>query len=213
MMGKERYVVGGVLAAVIGLWTMLAAPFWLFTSTTGIVLAISTLGLLVLVGWAREVSLSQAGLTASAIYLTAYAMRGGAGLDWPFLPSAALGIGAAVDTPATLMSRGDYAQGKKAIEGETRLAFARCRGESGSARDICKAEVRAAERVKMADLQARYHGTVAAAEDARLARAKAQFEVARARCGVQSGEARVDCLRSAREDRTRALEQAKLAST
>ena len=96
MMGKERFVVGGVLAAVIGLWTMLAAPFWLFTSTTGIVLAISTLGLLVLVGWAREVSLSQAGLTASAIYLTAYAMRGGAGLDWPFLPSAALGIGAAV---------------------------------------------------------------------------------------------------------------------
>ena len=130
-----------------------------------------------------------------------------------FLSAAALGIGAAVDTPATLMSRGDFAQGKKAIEAETRLAYASCRNETGSARDVCKAEVRAAERVKIADLQARYHGTVAAAEDARLARAKAQFEVARARCGVQSGEARVDCLRSAREDRTRALEQAKLAST
>ncbi len=31
-------------------------------------------------GWAREVSLAQAGLTASAIYLCAFAMRGGDGL-------------------------------------------------------------------------------------------------------------------------------------
>ncbi|HUP97004.1 MAG TPA: hypothetical protein VM073_03640 [Usitatibacter sp.] len=130
-----------------------------------------------------------------------------------FLSAAALGIGAAVDTPPTLMSRGDYSKGKKAIEAETRVAFARCRDQSGIARDVCKAEVRAEERVKMADLQARYHGTVNAAEDARLARAKAQFDVARARCGSQNGEARIDCLRSAREDRARALEQAKLAST
>ena len=130
-----------------------------------------------------------------------------------FLSAAALGIGATVDTPPTLMSRADYAKGKQAIEAETRVAFARCRGETGTARDICKAEVRGEERVKIADLQARYRGTVDSAEDARLMRAKVQFDVARARCGSRSGEARIDCLRSAREDRTRALEQAKLAST
>ena len=128
-----------------------------------------------------------------------------------FLSVAALGIGAAVDTPRTLMSRADYAQGRKAIEGEARTVFARCRTESGTARDICKAEARAAERVKLADLSVRYHGTVVAAEDARQARARAQFDLAKARCTSQAGEARVECLRTAREDRGRELE-AKLAS-
>lgn len=129
------------------------------------------------------------------------------------LSLAALGIGAAVDTPRTLMSPAFYSQGKKAIEADTRIAFASCRSQAGAARDICKAEARAEERVKIADLQARYHGTVAAAEDAREARVKAQFEVAKARCGARVGEARVECLRSVREDRSRALADAKLAST
>lgn len=129
------------------------------------------------------------------------------------LSLAALGIGAAVDTPRTLMSPAVYSQGKKAIEAETRIAFASCRSREGAARDICKAEARAAERVKVAELQARYHGTVAAAEDAREARVKAQFEVAKAHCGARIGEARVECLRSVREDRSRALADAKLAST
>lgn len=140
----------------------------------------------------------------STIYLTTFFAV--------FLSVAALGIGAAVDTPRTLMSRGDYSQARKAIEAETRLVFARCRTESGTARDICKAQVRADERVKLADLYARYHGTVAAAEDSRQARIKARFDLARAHCGSQAGEARVECLRTAREDRGRALE-AKLAST
>ena len=130
-----------------------------------------------------------------------------------FLSVAAWGIGAAVDTPRTLMSPAVYAQGKKAIEAETRVAFASCRSQSGAARDICKAEARAEERIKIADLQARYHGTVSAAEDARQARVKAGFEVAKARCGTQMGEARVECLKSAREDRSRALADSKLAST
>lgn len=130
-----------------------------------------------------------------------------------FLGAAAFGIGAAVDTPRTLMSPAVFTQHKKAIEAETRVAFASCRTQAGSARDICKAEARAEERIKIAELQSRYHGTVAALEDARQARVKASFDVARARCGTQMGEARVDCLRSAREDRTRALADSKLAST
>jgi ABC-type branched-subunit amino acid transport system ATPase component/ABC-type branched-subunit amino acid transport system permease subunit len=73
-----------------------APQYWLFTATTGLLLGISTLGLLVLVGWAREVSLAQAGLTATAIYLCGFAMRSGAGWHWPYLAAAALGIGVVV---------------------------------------------------------------------------------------------------------------------
>jgi ABC-type branched-subunit amino acid transport system ATPase component/ABC-type branched-subunit amino acid transport system permease subunit len=93
---KRRAVIGAVLAAVAALWLFTAPQYWLFTATTGLTLAISTLGLLVLVGWAREVSLAQAGLTATAIYLCGFAMRSGAGWHWPYLAAAALGIGVVV---------------------------------------------------------------------------------------------------------------------
>lgn len=128
-----------------------------------------------------------------------------------FLSVAALGIGAAVDTPRTLMSPADHDLGRRAIEAEARGVYAKCRSESGAARDLCKAEARADKQLKLADLSARYHGTVAAAEDARQARVRAKFDLAKARCGTQPGEARAVCLQSAREDRGRALE-AKLAS-
>lgn len=118
---------------------------------------------------------------------------------------AALGISASMDTPSTLMSPANYEQLKRTIEADTRLALARCRDVSGVEREVCRAEVRAGERVKKADLQAMYHGTVSAQQDARLARAKAAYDVARARCGAQPGEARIGCLRNARAEREKLL--------
>lgn len=113
---------------------------------------------------------------------------------------AALGISAAVDSPRTLMSKSDYQDGRKSIEATTRAALARCREREAGAKDICKAEVRAQETVTKADLQARYRGTVAAATEARVARVKANYEVAKARCGVHKGDERIECIRAARAD-------------
>lgn len=126
---------------------------------------------------------------------------------------AAIGINAAVDTPRTLMSPADYKVAKHAIEAEVRATLARCRGVHGIEREVCKAEVRADERVKKADLAARYHGTVLAADEARQARVKALYEVAKARCGSQAGEAKVDCLRAARDDKNKSLAVARLTTT
>lgn len=126
---------------------------------------------------------------------------------------AAVGIGAAVDTPPTLMSPADHAVLRKALEAETRLALAACRPLQGVQRDVCKAQARADERIKRADLHARYHGTFAAAEDAREARVKASYDVARARCGAQSGEDRMQCLRAAREERNRSIAALRMAAT
>ena len=135
------------------------------------------------------------------------------GLLAMLLSLGALGIGAAVDSPRTLMSRADYNAARRAIESATRGAYAQCRSHTGAERDVCKAQARAEERVRVADLQARYHGTVAAAEDARVARVKAGFDVARAQCEARMSSEKVDCLRSAREDRARALAQARQATT
>jgi hypothetical protein len=125
----------------------------------------------------------------------------------------AFGISAAGDSPRSLMSPADYSTAKKAIESDVHASMAKCRDQDGRSRDICKAEARADELVRKADLEAQYRGTVASAAEAKLARAKAQYEVAKTRCADQHGEDRLSCLRTARADKAKALEAAKLAST
>ena len=125
----------------------------------------------------------------------------------------AFGISAAVDSPRSLMSPTDYSASKRAIESEIHGAMAKCRDLEGAARDVCKAEVRADERVRKAELEAQYRGTVAAAADVRVQKAKAEYDVAKARCSDHRGEDKISCLRSARAERARAVEAAKLAST
>ena len=124
----------------------------------------------------------------------------------------ALGISAAVDSPRSLMSPVDFGAAKKAIEGEAHAALSKCRDLGSQAKDLCKAEAKADERIRKADLEAQYRGTVAAADDARLARAKAQYAVAKAKCGDQHGEDRISCMRNARADKAKSLADAKLAS-
>ena len=87
----------------------------------------------------------------------------------------ALGIGAAVDSPRSLMSPVDFGAAKKAIEAESHAAMSKCReldsqGLDSQGKDLCKAEAKADERIRKADLEAQYRGTVAAATDAKLAR-------------------------------------------
>ena len=125
----------------------------------------------------------------------------------------ALGISAAVDSPRSLMSPVDFGAAKKAIEGEAHAALVKCRSFEDHAKNLCKAEAKADERIRKADLEAQYRGTVAAAADAKLARAKAQYEIARAKCSDQHGEDKISCMRSARADKARSLNDAKLASS
>jgi hypothetical protein len=129
------------------------------------------------------------------------------------LSAAAFGISAAVDAPRSLMAPLDYSTARKAIEGDSRAALAKCRDLEEHAMDICKADARADERIRKADLEAGYRGTVAAAADAKLARAKAEYDVARVKCGGWHGDGKLSCLRSARADKAKALADAKLASS
>ena len=60
------------------------------------------------------------------------------------LSAVALGIDAAVDTPRTLMSRGDYNSALNNIEDRIKAAYAGCRAQAeGGPRAVCRAEVRA----------------------------------------------------------------------
>jgi hyperosmotically inducible periplasmic protein len=129
------------------------------------------------------------------------------------LSVATLGIRAAVDTPRTLMSPDIHQQLRRDVEASTRLALAKCRDATGVERDVCKAEARAAERMALADLAVRYHGTHAAQEEAASIRARASFDVAKARCGAKISDARVQCLKEAREERNRMLAESRPAAS
>ncbi|HEX4333962.1 MAG TPA: hypothetical protein VH040_17630 [Usitatibacter sp.] len=121
----------------------------------------------------------------------------------------AWGISAAVDSPRSLMAPSDYNAAKSVIDSDVRVAMGRCHDGDGQARDICKAEVRADERVRKADLEARYRGTVGAEADAKIARVKARYDVAKARCSAEHGEGKLACIRSARSEKAKEIAAAK----
>ena len=125
----------------------------------------------------------------------------------------AMGLSAAVDSPRSLMDKNEYSQSRKAIEADTRLNLSKCRDVEGSARELCRAEARADERIRKAELEASYRGTVAASDDARLERAKARYDIARAKCTDQRGEDKLACLKAARAEKSKALAEAKHAAT
>src|SRR5438445_1943657 len=91
---QNRTVLAYAVAAAVAVgWSVIAPNYWIFTVTSGIILGIAGLGLLAIVGWGREISLMQAGLTGTAAYLTGYFYRsteGGWGL--PFLAAVGLAI-------------------------------------------------------------------------------------------------------------------------
>src|SRR5688500_12729770 len=88
----------GFLVMALG-WVHVVPKFWVFLGGAACLLAISGLGLSVVVGWAGEVSLASAALVGTSVYLTGYMVRGD-GLDLPFL----VGLGAGMAVAAALHS-------------------------------------------------------------------------------------------------------------
>ena len=64
-----------VLLVVTCLIPPVMSTYWTFNIMVGLVLGIACLGLLVVVGWGREISLAQAGLVGSATYLSGWLYR------------------------------------------------------------------------------------------------------------------------------------------
>ncbi len=81
------------LAVALG-WVLVAPKFWVFLGAAACLLAISGLGLSVVVGWAGEVSLASAALVGTSVYLTGYIVRAD-GLHLPFLVGLAAGVAVA----------------------------------------------------------------------------------------------------------------------
>ena len=80
---------------------------------------------------------------------------------------------------------------------------------SGNAKDMCQAQAKGDQKIAEKELDARNKGTAKAREDARLARADAQYEVAKEKCDDLSGNAKDVCVKDAKAAQTRAKADAK----
>ncbi len=63
-------------AVAIG-WIFFAPDYRVFTVTTGLVIGVLALGLMVMVGWGREINLAAAGVYATSLYLGSWVYRPG----------------------------------------------------------------------------------------------------------------------------------------
>jgi ABC-type branched-subunit amino acid transport system permease subunit len=72
-------------------WTFFAPGYWIFLGSVSCLTAITAMGLTVLTGWAGQVSLCQAALTGTSVYVSGYFIREIGG-EQPFLVAVAIGV-------------------------------------------------------------------------------------------------------------------------
>lgn len=115
---------------------------------------------------------------------------------------------AAVDGPrATLMSERDYEAAAANIDKATRKQMLHCASLAGYEASVCGTETQAQQSILMAELTARYLGTVTAQSEARKAKIEGELAVDNARCEAFQDDARANCRQIALDARHAALRE------
>lgn len=119
----------------------------------------------------------------------------------------AFGFGTAASSAA--MSNDEYRAGHERIAADYKATKASCDSFAGNAKDICVAEAKGRERVRRAELEAEFKPTARNRYDLGIARAAAEYAVAKERCDDKAGTAKSVCLKEAKAAETRAKADAK----
>ena len=117
------------------------------------------------------------------------------------------GIGASVTSQPSLLSVEDYSALKTAINKVLDDEESACQALRPAARLECLAEVQSTANVQLAELEARYRGTVNAARKAQLVRIDAAYTMARAKCFGLAGFDRDSCIVAAHAQKAHARMQ------
>ena len=121
----------------------------------------------------------------------------------------ALSTGAIAKTGT--MPKPEYKAAKDQISAKYKEDKAACKAMTGNAKDICMEEAKGREKVAKAELEARYDPTPAHDKDLRMAKAKADYEVAKEKCDDQQGNAKDVCRKQAKASYTSAKADANVA--
>ena len=108
------------------------------------------------------------------------------------------------------MSKSDYEASESKIEADYKSDKAACASLSGNAKDICKAEAKGKMKVEQAELEARYKPSAKTHYEARVAKAEADYAVARERCDDLTGNKKDVCIKEAKAAQTAAKADAKM---
>ena len=102
------------------------------------------------------------------------------------------------------MTRDQIKSENDRISADFKAAKQACESRSGNAKDVCMAEAKGREKVAKAELDAKVKGTPKAQEALQVARAEADFDVAKEKCDDLSGNSKDTCVADARAKLKRA---------
>jgi hypothetical protein len=122
----------------------------------------------------------------------------------------AIGLAFGGTAMAQGMSKSDYQVGKDKIAAEYKAGKASCDSLSGNAKDVCVEQAKGKEKIEKAEHEANYKPTAKTRYQARVARAEADYEVAKERCDDQSGNAKDVCIKEAKSAEVAAKADAKM---
>lgn len=116
-------------------------------------------------------------------------------------------------TSAFALTQPEYKAAKDAISAEYKVSREKCNALTGNAKDICIEEAKGHKNVARAELEAKYKPSPKADYKARVARADADYAVAKEKCDDLSGNAKDVCVKDAKAAHVTAKENAKVAET
>jgi membrane-associated HD superfamily phosphohydrolase len=114
-------------------------------------------------------------------------------------------------TAGAAMTKEEYKAQNDKIEADYRAANDICKALKANAQDICKAEAKGKEKIAKAQLEASIAPSPRAEEKVRMAKANANYDVAKERCGDLSGNAKDVCKKEAKAAFETAKAEAKVS--
>lgn len=112
---------------------------------------------------------------------------------------------------AQALSKDDYKAGRDKISADYKAAKAACDALSANPKDICVAQAKGAEKIAKVELDARNKPSAKSRNEVRVAKANADYAVAREQCDDMAGNAKDVCNKEAKARKVTALADAKVA--
>jgi hypothetical protein len=111
---------------------------------------------------------------------------------------------------STPMSKASYTQAVKDADAQYKIDKDACSSLSGNAKDICVAEAKGKASVAKAEAEAAYKHTPKARENARIAQAQANYNVAIEKCDDLAGNRKDVCVKEAKAELVKGKANAKV---
>ena len=121
----------------------------------------------------------------------------------------AIGLVFSVGATAQSMSKADYKSAKDGIAADYKSAKTACASMAGNAKDICQAEAKGKEKVAKAELEQRHAPSNNNRYAVSIAKANADYSVAKEKCDDRSGNDKMACVKEAKAAESRATADAK----